>query len=77
MQFYEFLMNLPNFLFSKRKTLNLGCIKSKKMKNKGLWITLGLVVLSVGGYFLIRQAKFKSNDPQKNDRKIQLISTIK
>lgn len=45
------------------------------MKNKGLWITLGLIVLSVGGYFLIRQAKFKSNDPQKNDRKIKLFST--
>lgn len=46
------------------------------MKNKTLWITLGVVVLGVGTYFLVRKAKFKSNDPQKNDRKVQLISTI-
>jgi hypothetical protein len=45
------------------------------MKNKTLWITLGLVVLGVGSYFWLRQMKFKSNDPQKNDRKIKLVST--
>jgi hypothetical protein len=45
------------------------------MKNKTLWITLGLVVLGVGGYFYLRQLKFKSKDPQKNDRTIKLVST--
>jgi len=45
------------------------------MKNKTLWIALGLVVVGVGGYFIYRQMKFKSNDPQKNDRNIKLVST--
>lgn len=52
-------------------------IKIWKMKNKTLWIALGVVVLGVGSYFIIRRARFKSDDPQKNDRKIQLISTTK
>ena len=47
------------------------------MKNKTLWITLGVVILGVGTYFLIRQAKFKTEDPQKNERKIKLVSTTK
>lgn len=47
------------------------------MKNKTLWIALGVVALGVGGYFLVRRAKFKSDDPQKNNRKIQLVSTTK
>lgn len=47
------------------------------MKNKTLWIALGLVVVGVGGYFFYRQMKFKSNDPQKNNRDIKLVSTTK
>lgn len=52
-------------------------IKIWKMKNKTLWIALGVIVLGVGGYFLVRRAKFKSQDPQKNNRDIKLVSTTK
>jgi hypothetical protein len=40
------------------------------MKNKALYIILGLTVVGVGSYFFIRQMKFKSADKQKNERKI-------
>ena len=68
---------MPNFLFSILKKLTLSGIKIRKMKNKTLWIALGVIVLGVGGYFLVRRAKFKSQDPQKNDRDIKLVSTTK
>jgi Tfp pilus assembly protein PilO len=68
---------MPNFLFCILKNLTLFGIKIWKMKNKTLWIALGVIVLGVGGYFLIRKAKFKSQDPQKNDREIKLVSTTK
>jgi hypothetical protein len=40
------------------------------MKNKALYIILGLTVVGVGGYFIYRQFKFKSGDPIKDNRKI-------
>jgi hypothetical protein len=41
------------------------------MKQKSLFIVLGIVAAVVGGYFLIiRPAKFRSQNPEKNERKI-------
>jgi hypothetical protein len=45
------------------------------MKNKTLWIVAGVTALLVGGYFFVRKMKFQSQNPQKNDRKISLVST--
>lgn len=47
------------------------------MKNKALWIALGVIVVGVGTYFIVRKARLKSDDPQKNDRNIVLGSTTK
>ncbi len=43
---------------------------------------IALVLLAVGGlgyigYYLYNKNRLKSNDPQKNDRKIDVISTTK
>jgi hypothetical protein len=51
------------------------CIKIRKMKNKTLWIVAGVTALLVGGYFFVRKMKFQSQNPQKNARKISLVST--
>jgi hypothetical protein len=32
-----------------------------------------LVILTVGGYFLVRWQRNKSGDAQKNDRKIKIV----
>jgi uncharacterized protein YneF (UPF0154 family) len=45
------------------------------MKNKSLWIVAGITALVVGGYFVMRRIKFQSQNPQKNERKISLVST--
>lgn len=47
------------------------------MKNKNLWIALTVIAIGVGTYFVVRKAKFKSQDKQKNSRNIQLVSTTK
>jgi len=49
--------------------------KSKVTKIAITLIALG--GLGYIGYYLYNKSRLKSNDPQKNDRKIDLISTTK
>ena len=77
MQFYEIKPNYPIFLVCKVKIVNLCLYKLGNMKNKTLWIALTVIAIGVGAYFVIRRAKFKSQDKQKDSRNIQLVSTTK
>ena len=77
MQFYEIKPNYPIFLVCKVKIVNLCLYKLGNMKNKNLWIALTVIAIGVGTYFVVRKAKFKSQDKQKDSRNIQLVSTTK